>query len=1017
MTRDELRSAIERPAYLAGCELEGGLADLLLNEVESQPGSLPLLEHALLQIWQRREGGRRLTTAAYREIGGVAGALEKHAEEVYAGFSEEEKETCRRVFLRLVQVDEQGRATKRRLGLDELVPAAGPVETVVSRLTDARLLTTDQEKQPTVELAHEALLRNWDRLQKWIEQDREALRTRRRLDEAVAEWLGNNRDPSFLYRGARLAQAEEWEDRHPGELNQNAGAFLTASIGERDRERRRLRKWTIASVAAAIVAIAAAVTALYLRHIAVRQRSIADAGTLAAAANQQSQRDPALGLLLSIEAVRLADFGGQPHLPSAEESLRSNLSVFRGSPLPTGKVRTAALSSDRRWLTVAGSDDSISMWDLGDGGPPRKLSLQENSARSTEQIAVSAGGKWLLLGDFTGDSHLLHLSTKGITQSDLLLKDEDWLPDSDPFSPDGHCMVTRHAAAWSVRTLAIPPRTIVSAVKANPDALALSPDHQWLAMLESKTLAIWDLTKPDPHPRFRIPGTGSHLTFSSDSQWVVAAEPGRDGAVQAWRVSPSTGMGSPIRFELSSCTWSESVAPSTQDPLIFSRIPTLASCFMLVSNGGIKVRLNSKTFTAAAVDSQRRSFVTGSSTGAVSVGDLLPSSVSPWTGTFQAGPVWLLSFQKSRLLSQGGGDPPRVLDILPGPDVAGIEPLRFPRALGTVAISPQGWRLSVDPANHKAFLLWPWKPQPITGAEQASQPWIFSPDGHWLAIMGIDGRPRIWQIAENGSISSSISFSSQYHHAAPITALTFSADQYWLASGDQIGEARVWSIKNPNAEPLPLTNSESGVSALAFSSDGHIIAVADRNVAVRLRDLNDRGPAPADRPEFPGDRLGVHGRNLGGAVTALTFLKDGRLALSGSREWIKLWQSNHQESFLNGDSHLVMLAANPQGNRLAGQSALGVVQIWSLESKDPFPDPVRLPGGFQTFAFTPDGNRLWTVDKEGRLQRWELRTDKLLKTACRAVGRNLTEREWRERIPSEPYQKREPCPELPQAFD
>ena len=83
MTRDELRSAIERPAYLAGCELEGGLTDLLLNEVESQPNSLPLLEHALLQIWQRREGGRRLTIVAYREIGGVAGALEKHAEEVY----------------------------------------------------------------------------------------------------------------------------------------------------------------------------------------------------------------------------------------------------------------------------------------------------------------------------------------------------------------------------------------------------------------------------------------------------------------------------------------------------------------------------------------------------------------------------------------------------------------------------------------------------------------------------------------------------------------------------------------------------------------------------------------------------------------------------------------------------------------------------------------------------------------------------------------------------------------------
>ena len=140
----------------------------------------------------------------------MAGALEKHAEEVYASFSEEEQETCHQIFLRLVQVDDQGRATKRRLGLDELAPAS-----IVSRLTDARLLTTAQERQPTVELAHEALLGNWARLKQWIEQDREALRTRRRLDEAVVEWIGKNRDSAFLLEGGRLAQVEEWAESQP----------------------------------------------------------------------------------------------------------------------------------------------------------------------------------------------------------------------------------------------------------------------------------------------------------------------------------------------------------------------------------------------------------------------------------------------------------------------------------------------------------------------------------------------------------------------------------------------------------------------------------------------------------------------------------------------------------------------------------------------------------------------------------------------------------------------------------
>lgn len=1007
MTREELRSAIERPAYLAGCELQGGLADLLLNEVESQPGSLPLLEHALLQIWQRREGGRRLTIAAYREIGGVAGALEKHAEEVYTSFSEEEKETCRQIFLRLVQVDEQGRATKRRLGLDELAPATSPVKAVVSSLTDARLLTTDQEKQPTVELAHEALLNNWARLKQWIEQDREALRTRRRLDEAVAEWLGKNRDPAFLLEGGRLAQVEEWAEGHKGEMGADARELLAASVAERDRERSRLRKWTIASILAAVMALAAAITALYLRHTAIRQRSIADAGNLAAAAEQPSQKDPVIKLLLSIQAVRLADFGGQPHLPSAEESLRSTLSAFQGSPLPTGKVRAAAVSSDRRWLAVVGSDGSISAWDLGDRGDPiKKLSIPEASTRSVpEQIAVSSGGRWLLIANENG-SHLLNLNATGTAKSEAFLKGEDWLSGSDPFSPDGQWLLTRQSDFWLLRTLTERPQSIAT-LMAKPESFAFSPDGRWLAVLESKRLAVWDLTAPGPNPRFQIPASNMSLTFSADSQWLVARELGHDDTAEAWRISPTIGLGSPLHFDFNSCRWSESTGPSTQDPYLFSRIPDFATCYVL---SGERIMRLVSSFNAAALDPQRKFFAASFRNGYIELRYLV--SGPRWVGRFQDSPVSLLFFQGSRLISQGGGDPPRVFEVLPGPDVAKIEPLHFSRIPGTVAVSPQGWRLSIDPASHQATFWTARGPQLIAATEQVSQPWIFSLDGHWLAAAGPDGRPRAWRLGEDGSLSSSILFSTQYHHAKPATTLAFSPDLRWLASGDQDGEARLWSLQDPNAEPLPLTNSEGGVAALAFRPDGHVIATADRNVAVRLRDLNDRGLALTDRPEFPSDRLGP--------VTSLVFLRDGRLALAltGSSDRIKLWPADRQEIFLNSRAvDVSLLVANPQGDRIAGLSSNNrKIQIWSLEDKN-LPEPVLLPGPFRTLTFTSDGNGLWTVNDEGLLQRWELRTDKLLETACRAVGRNLTEREWNRYLPSEPYQERQPCPEFPKAFD
>jgi len=144
MTEDELHRAIERPAQLAGGEFEPGLVEMLLQEVTGQPGALPMLQFALMELWQRREG-RRLTVAAYRAIGGLQGALESRANEVLGTFNHTERETCRRIFLRLTQPGEGTEDTKRRASFGELVPAgADPedVESVVRRLADARLITT-----------------------------------------------------------------------------------------------------------------------------------------------------------------------------------------------------------------------------------------------------------------------------------------------------------------------------------------------------------------------------------------------------------------------------------------------------------------------------------------------------------------------------------------------------------------------------------------------------------------------------------------------------------------------------------------------------------------------------------------------------------------------------------------------------------------------------------------------------------------------------------------------------------
>ena len=119
MTEDELHRAIERPTQLVGCELEAGLVDLLVQDVRHQPGALPLLQHALLELWNKREG-RRLTVKAYQGIGKLEGALQRRADATLKEFSEDEQELCRRTFLRLTQPGEGTEDTKRRASMQEL---------------------------------------------------------------------------------------------------------------------------------------------------------------------------------------------------------------------------------------------------------------------------------------------------------------------------------------------------------------------------------------------------------------------------------------------------------------------------------------------------------------------------------------------------------------------------------------------------------------------------------------------------------------------------------------------------------------------------------------------------------------------------------------------------------------------------------------------------------------------------------------------------------------------------------
>ena len=234
MTTDELRQAITTPAETNGWDFQPGLVDLILQDVGKEPGALPLLSHALLETWKRRQG-RTLTLHGYHEAGGVKKAITQTAEGVYGKLAPAEQTIARNIFLQLTELGEGTLDTRRRVKMDELGQSKEEetVANVLKTLTDARLITTEQD---SAEVAHEALIREWGTLRKWLDENRESLRLHRHLTESAEEWALRGREASELYRGKRFQQIQEWIKIHDDKLSPLEREFVKASQNVKIKE-------------------------------------------------------------------------------------------------------------------------------------------------------------------------------------------------------------------------------------------------------------------------------------------------------------------------------------------------------------------------------------------------------------------------------------------------------------------------------------------------------------------------------------------------------------------------------------------------------------------------------------------------------------------------------------------------------------------------------------------------------------------------------------------------------------
>lgn len=235
MTRDELSRAILQPAALGKWKVQEGLVEVMLDDLGSEPGALPLLSHALLETWKRRRG-RVMTLSGYVASGGVHGAIAQTAETVFRQrLTPVQQSIARMIFTRLAEMGEGSLDTRRRADFSELITRSidtTTIEVVLGILTDARLVTistVEPGETRVVEVSHEALIREWPTLRDWLNEDRDDLLLHQQLTEDTRDWLKLDRDPGALYRGRRLQQVLKWTESHSDHISLTEQEFLDSS--------------------------------------------------------------------------------------------------------------------------------------------------------------------------------------------------------------------------------------------------------------------------------------------------------------------------------------------------------------------------------------------------------------------------------------------------------------------------------------------------------------------------------------------------------------------------------------------------------------------------------------------------------------------------------------------------------------------------------------------------------------------------------------------------------------------
>ncbi|WP_066361913.1 nSTAND1 domain-containing NTPase [Herbidospora mongoliensis] len=971
MRPDELRRAITGPADAAGLEIEPGLTDTILAEL-SGPGALPLLSQAMLTTWGHREGNR-LTARGYALSGGVAKAVETSAEGVYTALTLEQQVNARKLFTALTGVADDSRLVRRAID--------GPADAVAEAFAQRRLLVVGD----VIQISHDVLLTTWPRLHGWLKEDLTGHRLRSQFLDDARDWHDQGRDPSFLYRGARLAvvrrAAGSWTLMPPA-IDYLRAANRAAARGGRIRRgvAAGLVLLLIVAVAAAGMAISAAGEADHQSRLAITGERVASARLLNTQASSVRLTDPMASLGLALAAYQLN--------PGSES--RAELTAVLSGPflgeLDTGAALSgAAVSSGGQLLITAVESHGIDsggfqIWDIVDPFHPRLLTQQhEGYTAGVLGVAIDPTGGVVATGARDGRVLLWDIRDPRQPRRYPTVITSPSLPEVVAFSPDGTTLAVGgdQLVFYDVREPGDPRLRKGSFIpRGDPDVISgvHSPDGaRFAAGYDDGTVIVWDLSSRRGHT---VTGKGSAVSsidYSDDGRMIAVNR--EDSWVTLWDVTDTARprqLGEPLASR-GGLTTSVAFSPSAD--------------LLAVDGADGMVTLWDITNPARPV-ARTPGLPAGQSLGAMLFrgdGALLVTATPGGTIHF-----W----------DPTGAPGPRVLG---GPLSSTIGTIRegVNGLPANVAFSPEGRFIAVSQGDH-VMLLDAITRLPVGEALDGDHGSLvrevhFSPDGRVL-VTGSTDRLVVWDLTVPAK---------PVRKGEPLTSdldFTFVAfmPQIGLVAGAGTDTVMAWNVNG--AVPREISPPRDLGGSSLFGPDGWLRGSVLLNSFSLLR---AQGSA---EPVF-------------GARTKVTFSLDGRLMAVGHQEvLISIWDiTNPAGPRLLGEPQtgarksVEVLAISPNNLMLVsvdGDHRLVVRDLTNPVLSHVLAGPVALTGEPFSAVFSPDGSTLALAYRDQGVRLWDfsallaIHRDPVTR-ACAIARDGLSRSDWA-RYVALPYEKS--CP-------